>query len=363
MKKLKSLVSHVRAASEFRSVPLQFSDILLHKLVINLAPSDYYRFEFYRNDMGWQEKSRYVAFDGSVYWPFENNEFKYASTLTNKYIQKHLLIGFGIPTPRLITTLGDDMELHSKEQFIDFLDKMDRHVVIKPVNGAGGTDVRIVTKIEGGVQSGNKTYTQTGLWDQLMASSCKRFLIEDRVSNMGVLARLNPNCLNTFRAVTIKTNDGRWHCAAISVKIGADGAMVDNNADGGIQINLDTNGKPVNAYDFAAKASITHHKRTGIELMGLEFEGYRDVLELALSASQKFNFLGTIGWDIAFTEGGPMIIEGNIVWGCSSLQRGRPGIITDELARGLTKHRVFGRWDKSCLYPGYDKKPLWRRRW
>ena len=71
--------------------------------------------------------------------------------------------------------------------------------------------------------------------------------------------------------------------------------------------------------------------------------------------------MGTIAWDIAYTAQGPMIIEGNSSWGCSSLQRGRPGIITDELARGLDRHHAFGRWDKTRLYPNHRKKGLLRK--
>lgn len=361
MNKLKTLISHMRAAAAHRAIPLQLVDIILHKLIINFSVKDYYYFEFYKKGKSWEEKSRYVALGGSRYWPFENNQFKFTITLNDKYIQKHLFIGLGLPTARLIATLGPGLEIQGEQQFYEFLDALDRDVIVKSISSAGGSGIWMVGKRDGRLCSANMPCTREVLWKELSARMERGYLIEERVRNTGILARMNPDCLNTFRVVTIKTRDGRWHCAAVSVKIGAAGAVADNNAQGGIQINLDAQGRPYSAYDFGLRELITHEKNSGMNLLDLSFEGFQDVVALALTASRKLHYMGTIAWDIAFTGQGPMIIEGNSSWGCSSLQRGRPGMITDELARGLDKHFVFGRWDKTRLYPGHSKKGLLRR--
>src|SRR3972149_6598816 len=121
MRKLKSLMSYMRQASKVRSISAQVIDIILHKLILCVSPADYYHFEFYRPGKTWNEKSRYVALGGSVYWPFENNEFKFSIALSDKYIQKHLLTGFNLPTPRLMTTVGQDREIQHYAQWRDFL--------------------------------------------------------------------------------------------------------------------------------------------------------------------------------------------------------------------------------------------------
>ncbi len=359
MKKLKNLITHMRQASGVRSIPAQLLDIILHKLILCVSAADYYHFEFYRPGKTWQQKSRYVALGGSIYWPFENNEFRYGTALTDKYVQKHLLIGFDLPTPRLMATVGPGRDIQDDTQWRDFLNTVQQPIMLKPVSSAGGDGILAVSRRGERFFAGTASQTPEQLWEHMQSKSYQGFLIEERVSNTGVLARLNPTSLNTFRVVTIKTNDGVWHVAAPAVKIGAPGAVTDNNAQGGIQINLDESGRPRHTFDFATRQSITHHPETGIDLMNLELEGYRDVIDLALRASRCFGFLGTVGWDIAWTDQGAMIIEGNIVWGCSSLQRGGPGMITDTLAAGLKRHHVFGRWDKSRLYPGYNRRPFW----
>ncbi len=361
MKKLKRLVWYMRKASQVRSIPAQLVDIVLHRLLLCLSPADYYRHEFYRPGKTWEEKSRYVTADGSVYWPFENNESKFGISLTDKYVQKHLLIGLGLPTPRLLATAGTDHSIQTAAQWREFLENVAQPLVLKPVSSACGAGILVVKKNGDRFHSIRDNYTAEQLWEHMQRVSRRGFLIEERVCNAGVLARLNATSLNTFRVATIKTSDGRWHVAATVVHIGAPGTMVDNEEDSGYQISLDDSGRPRYAYDFTSQTAITHHPETGIDLINLELEGYRDVTALALRASRSFGFLGTIGWDIAWTDKGAMIIEGNIVWECHNFQRGVPGVINDTLARGLTRHRIFDRWDKTRLYPGYDRRRFWAR--
>lgn len=361
MNKLNRLISYIRKASPVRSVPAQLVDIVLHRMVLCLSPADYYRFEFFRPGKTWEEKSRYVAMDGSVYWPFENNEAKFGVALTDKYIQKHLLIGLGLPTPRLLATVGAGRDIQHISQWCDFLHGIEQPLVLKPMSGASGEGILVVERHGERFRSTTGLFTPEQLWDYMQQGSGRGFLVEERIGNAGILARLNETSLNTFRVVTIKTNDGVWHAAATALKIGAPGAMVDNREHQGCQITLDDSGKPRYAYDLASDAAITRHPATGIDLMSLELDGYREVIDLALRASRRFGFLGTIGWDIAWTDRGAMIVEGNIVWECSNFQRGGPGVINDTIAKGLKRHRVFERWDKSRLYPGYTRRPLWAR--
>lgn len=360
MNKLKRLLSLIRTASGVRSIPAQMIDLVSHRVFLCLRPADYYRFEFYRPGKTWKEKSRYVAMDGSVYWPFENNEAKFGTTLTDKYVQKHLLLGLGLPTPRLLATVGTDRDIQSGAQWRDFLDAIRQPLVLKPVSSASGHGVRVIERHGDGWRSSQDTCTPDELWEYMQRVSRRGFLVEERVTNAAGLARLNPTSLNTFRVVTIKTNDGVWHVAATTLKIGAPGAIVDNKEHSGYQVYLDASGRSRYAYDFAQNRAITHHPESGIDLLNLTPDGYREATELALHASRKFGFLGTVGWDIAWTDRGATIIEGNIVWECSDFQRAGP-VISDTIAQGLTRHSIFYRWDKSRLYPGYARQPLWTR--
>jgi hypothetical protein len=181
------------------------------------------------------------------------------------------------------------------------------------------------------------------------------FLIEEKLTNAPEIAALYPKSLNTFRIVTIKTLDKRWCLAAAYLRVGAGGGVVDNIAAGGILIEVGSDGRTRAAHH--AGRSIGRHPDTGAQLVGVQLDGYRAACDLALEASRRLGFVGTIGWDIAATERGPVVVEANLWW-TPSFQAALGGAITDELAPALHKRTPFTRWDKSMMYPRFD----WRRR-
>lgn len=54
---------------------------------------------------------------------------------------------------------------------------------------------------------------------------------------------------------------------------------------------------------------------SGEPLQGFMVPCWQELLEVALDGSTAFRELGTIGWDIALTEDGPCLIEGNARYG------------------------------------------------
>jgi hypothetical protein len=54
---------------------------------------------------------------------------------------------------------------------------------------------------------------------------------------------------------------------------------------------------------------------------------WQELLEIVREGSIAFREIGTIGWDIALTEDGPCLIEGNARYGCDlhqvTMQRGQ----------------------------------------
>jgi hypothetical protein len=146
------------------------------------------------------------------------------------------------------------------------------------------------------------------------------------------------------------------------LKIGSGKKTVDNIGAGGIELFFDEEWKSNIAYLGNEYRMITHHPDTGKDLSGIKAEGIQEVIELSKKASVKFGFLGTIGWDIAFTPDGPMVIEANSLWG-TNYPPSIGGFLSEEMAKGLRKHRMFSRWDKKMMYPKFHRKSRlpWKR--
>jgi len=347
MNRLQSLSRNVglfleraRAARKYKSVPAQIVDAIYHKVTINTAFRDYHQYEFYKPGKSMQQKSRYVGLTDSRYWPYENNPPKFAVALTDKYIQKTLLLGFRLPTPDLLTTAGRYFDIADQESLTRFLASCKDDIVVKPVSSSGGNRILVLAHGADGFESSGDRISVHEIWDHLSVGWARGFLIERRMRNVAEIAALYPHSLNTFRVVTIKTNDGAWHAPACALKLGQGGNEVDNLAAGGIQVCFDECGTVRSAYDHAAHEEIYRHPDTGVNLQGVRLACYREIVELGLRASRKFGFMGTIGWDIAMTDAGPKIIEGNTLW-APKFQIPMGGFISDEIARGLTPRSMF----------------------
>ena len=50
-------------------------------------------------------------------------------------------------------------------------------------------------------------------------------------------------------------------------------------------------------------------------ITGLKLQGWKASVDLALDAHEKITDLPTVGWDVAQTDEGPILIEANICWG------------------------------------------------
>lgn len=62
-----NLLRHVRKAAAHRPAVLQAWDILVHRLMVNIGPSDYYDLQLYEDRWSWAEKSRCLGYNGSRY--------------------------------------------------------------------------------------------------------------------------------------------------------------------------------------------------------------------------------------------------------------------------------------------------------
>jgi hypothetical protein len=56
------------------------------------------------------------------------------------------------------------------------------------------------------------------------------------------------------------------------------------------------------------------HPRTGMKLEGFEIPLWEETCTLVRQAALRFLPLRTIGWDVAVTASGPILIEGNSWW-------------------------------------------------
>jgi hypothetical protein len=357
-KKREKLIGELNRASRHKGLFSITRDMILHKVLINSDPRDYFKYEFYKNGKSLEEKSRYISpHHGSRYYPHGNNLLKFNKIFTDKYIEKAILEYFNLPVAKLLTTIGNRLEISDQNQLSMFLDAMENDIVIKPISGTHGSGFLLLSRKGGELFVGKKKYSNQDVWNHVSMGLRRGFIVEEKIINTEGIRAVHPASLNTFRFIMIKTDDGKWHRAACVIKFGTGESQVDNVSAGGVIAEIDHVGKTVYAHDVKGRKPIKQHPDSGLPLVGLELEGYHEASALAMEASRKFDFMGSIGWDIAASVSGPIIVEGNAWWGVNAVQL-RRGLITDELAKGLKKRNMLTRWDKNRMSPWMGKRTL-----
>lgn len=97
---------------------------------------------------------------------------------------------------------------------------------------------------------------------------------------------------------------------------------LDNLSGGGVATGITDEGalKPFAYYADPTKAALREHPDTGVIFSGREIPYFREAVNLAYKAHALFPHTYSIGWDIAITSNGPLIIEANVAWGFINIQ-------------------------------------------
>lgn len=197
-----------------------------------------------------------------------------------------------------------DLRKSSLEDFTDFINRHD-YIIAKPFDNFGGLGIRKYTREE--------ITDPKALYDDLLKNNVVD--IEEGLHQHPEMSRLNPHSINTLRVATIKGANGPEFFYAI-LRMGVNKSFLDNATSGGIYTSVDAEGNCI--YDaYAEKLGIymKAHPDTGVTFKGFKVPMMKEVIELTKRAASLIPDLGYIGWDVAITEKGPVLVEGNNIPG------------------------------------------------
>lgn len=224
--------------------------------------------------------------------------------LRNKYLFWMCMKGIGIPTPEIVATseVGFD-NLEPGDYFFKVVD---------------GECARGVARIH---VDNSKSLNLP------FSSDC--FCIAQRPVLQHIkLAAFNPSSVNTLRIVTLRTDLG-IRIIASGLRMGCGNLPVDNWAAGGIFVGVDVEGRCLGKGFFKpkfGKGVITEHPISKIVFEGYQIPFWKQIVELVKKAHSHLIGLKSIGWDVAVTPDGPLLIEGNDNYEISLMQAVHGGL-------------------------------------
>ena len=190
-----------------------------------------------------------------------------------------------------------------------FLNKHKR-AIVKPVSDSWGRGVKIVN-----VKAGDDVHKLASELVQEYAnrrSGRTRFggIVEEVVDQDERLAVLHPQSVNSVRITTFRL-DSRTIVFEPFLRVGRGDACVDNAGAGGIMcpVHLDT-GVVFTARDKHG-VSYDKHPETGVQLVGFQVPRWNEALEFVRKAAQVVPTTRVIGWDVALSRDGWVLIEAN----------------------------------------------------
>lgn len=223
--------------------------------------------------------------------------------------------------------------------------------IVKPVDGKGGRGIERWDRVgERRLRKGSELASEGAVERRLAwRSAAEPCLIQPRIENHPALTDLNNGALATVRALTCLDEQGAPElvAAVFRMAIGSNN-VVDNVHAGGIVAAIDlergTLGPATNLGTDVRLGWLSRHPVSGAPIEGRLLPCAEQIKPFAERAHRSFADRTIVGWDIAITPGGLVLVEANGAPDLDIMQRpARNGLMRGRLGALLAFHLDGGR--------------------
>jgi len=199
------------------------------------------------------------------------------------------------------------------------------HLIVKPIDGVYGLGVARLTAEDGTfLCHDGRRRTAEAVYDWIEQNSpFTRYLVQERVWPHAELIRLSgTDSLQTVRMVTYVAADGAVAIGNCQLRVIVGDSPTDNYHDGrtgNLICDIPSAGGVVSRGFGPADGgrrfmTVERHPSTGVAFAKFQVPCWDAACRLVRDAAVAFLPLRTIGWDVAITDGEPLLIEGNVTW-------------------------------------------------
>lgn len=288
--------------------------------------------------------------------------------LTNKVVSQSYLATYGLPTIAPLAIYAPGMEtpgdrlLRSREALRAFL--LDaRHYPIfgKPVESYQSLGALALLDCDAAsgelIAVGDKRLKVDETLDDIEKHYAAGYLFQKMVKPHRDLIPVIGERLATVRLLTIATPEGPKAFRA-GWKLPAAGNVADNfwragNMLAGLDFETGRVLRVTSGMGFDMK-DVTRHPDTGAELIGLQVPDWGKMKAVAVEGAKALRHFGMIGWDMAPTDDGPVIVEANETPDFALVQvADRRGILCKEFNELLSRQQeaaaARSKWAREAL--------------
>jgi len=208
-------------------------------------------------------------------------------------------------------------------------------LVLKPRSAFGGKGVFILAPEDGQFRLNRESVQPAGLEERIRGLDT--YIVTPKVRQAQYAAALFAKTANTIRLVTmVEPVDGDVIIAEAVHRIGAESSFpVDNYGPGGLYSFIDIESGRLSSAVRNDGRRYAKHPDSGAPIEGVVIPRWHELLDSVKRLARALDFVPYIGWDLARTDNGFFVIEGN--YDAQLHQRFRP-LLTDERVRACYRH-------------------------
>ena len=194
--------------------------------------------------------------------------------------------------------------LYSQEMTREEFDKiLSAHfsLIVKPVDGLEGGGIKLINSADIlSLTDAYNTYRQMNV------------LFEEKICQHPDMIFGNES-VNTIRVYTIYDDlVGEVYLLKTVLRVGIGDSIVDNSHSGGCAYEVDKETGYITSPSYCANGIVTYiHPKTDICMLGRKIPHWDAVVNICIDAAKMLPSCRFIGWDVAITSEGPLLIEGN----------------------------------------------------
>lgn len=259
----------------------------------------------------------------------------------------------GIPVPALhgiLDTRGSSWSASGRvlvdpgdvERFLE--SGIPGEVIVKPSEGFAGLGVRLVVRdASGGLQVNGRPTTPALLWRELRADpEFAVWIVQERlVNHPGLEAMGGAASLHSVRINTIVGRDGTARLLFANLKLALGGDVSDNfqggvTGNGIVEVGVDDGRLGALVLPREGPAGLMRRPDsplTGAAIEGVTLPDWERAREIVIAAAPAFMPYRALGWDVALTPRGPVVLETNTRW-LPLPYPSMPGILAQVRAEG-----------------------------
>jgi hypothetical protein len=304
-------------------------DYLYIFFILKIMPNNYHLFCFdakerseFKNYMGDTSEPLYYRKMRTTFW-------SHSILIHDKYLFKSLCRSHNLPVPQHFGIIKNLKLDGNGIGLPEFMRKNNlKEVIVKPVFGGGGRGIHLV--------SINEQFDYQHLEDldrDLGKFMEEGYLVEELIKQHPDLDKINPYTLNSIRIVTILCHDGSVEFLGAIFKTNSTNAPMDNFSQGGVVVGIDMETGRLKAngiMQYPEGKILQQHPLTQTPFLDFQIPYWKELKETSVKLQKVFHHIKSVGWDIAISPEGPVIIEGNQEWGTNGLQAANGGLLNEK---------------------------------